>query len=914
CYIRACDAGDNCGEAFKNVTIGNSKPSLYEPANDSNTLLLVHFDEEHFYGMEGELGKTDVATSIFTGKVYYCIDGSAFSYLYYNGTDNFNYAAGTVEMWVQPQWDATDKAENVFFDTTASESWWSWFFTSRVRLMKDRNGGLECRMYPYYSKSVVARTGIRDWKSGEWHHIACTWDDSANTIKLYVDGELEKTTNWKYSLSFNPSYLHIGTDFNNQTKANAYIDEFRISDIARTSFPHAKALLTPANRTQLEVNATDIDWSNGTDRDGDTVKYKLAIYLESEITAQKLNISYLNESDWGWDQETGVIESVNDGDDTLTDLDKNWETNQLSYIAKKTDKINITLQAGGTVVSNVSSNNATTITLDATDLSSVQAGDTYQISYTHLDDAVYYWLAQPHDGTEYGDRSDERIYFVIDAQPPSVHNSTYDPDPVYNNNDVNFSAIITGGPIDTVWYGYGQTCSLMTNYTGGISSSGDQYQILVHNSNFSNQGGFCFQWHANDIGAKYQAGELMPFTVQNRAPSVPNITGPTNATVFSDNGADTRNVIFNWTNSSDADMGNGCTGISCNGFTYLLYLSDYEFNVSSLENVTIQYNGTVNTTNIAVTSGTWYWLVSVDDYIDTNETNVSQFTFNTAPNTSWIKTYTTTYIETKIFPTENTVVIRVNVSDSNNYTDISAVVINITDSNNVKKVINAQMTAVENLSLGRLYEYNLTLLTDWPSGEWTINITANDTLDQKGSNSTTFNVTYPDYRFDVRLYLNATTHIVYVPGTGELNASDLGGETNYSSPTHYYIASHLNNVVSGLVNYEGTFRKFYTENTTINHMIGLSQDFTNSKVFLAFTNGDWKRFEQQTTNLERKTFLNFVSPSFAYGLGLYLPIKILLEYSDIDIQGDQIIRKGYHEITLESNATGTQKALAIKRT
>ncbi|MBU1134895.1 MAG: PQQ-binding-like beta-propeller repeat protein, partial [Nanoarchaeota archaeon] len=140
CYIRACDAGDNCGEAFKNVTIGNSKPSLYEPANDSNTLLLVHFDEEHLYGMEGELGVSDQTPATSGGKTYGYIDtGTGFSYLYYNNTNgaNLQYAAGTVEMWVQPQWDATDKAENVFFDTTASESWWSWFFTSRVRLMKD---------------------------------------------------------------------------------------------------------------------------------------------------------------------------------------------------------------------------------------------------------------------------------------------------------------------------------------------------------------------------------------------------------------------------------------------------------------------------------------------------------------------------------------------------------------------------------------------------------------------------------------------------------------------------------------------------------------------------------------------------------------------------------------------------------
>ncbi|MFH1445468.1 MAG: PQQ-binding-like beta-propeller repeat protein [Nanoarchaeota archaeon] len=929
CYVRACDAENNCGEAFKNVTIGNSKPSLYEPENDLNTLLLVHFDDTTIgtsfllpYGMEGERGAMSIDPHDYVvGKVYNSIQIS--SALYYDNTngDNLDYNAGTVEMWIKPSWNGNnDRNNRYFFDTSRPYTGSSWSTRNRILIWKNNNGVLSCRLYGSNRNSRTVTANIRDWNADSWHHVACTWDQSTRLLRIYVDGSLKQTRAINARMNANPINLHIGSDYNNGSAITAGIDEFRISEVARTEFSYAKPLVLPRNRTQINANTTLFEWENATDRDGDSIKYKLAIYRAPDGSAgQALNITYLNDSTWGWYQETGVIESVNDADDTITDLDKNWETNQLSMSLKYTDKINI---SGGIVITNTTSNNATTLALMAgDDLSGVSAGDTYQISWKHFDDSTYYWQIEPHDGTDYGDRSDDEIYFVIDAQPPIVANSTYVPDTIYNDNDATFMAWIDEGPVNSVWYGLKniKACPSMTNYTGYITNTTYNHTTVVYESNFTNQDTFCFKWYATSPDGKYQEGEYLEFTVQNRAPSLPVLTDPANASSYDDNGTAGLTIVFNWTNSTDADFGNGCAGIdniACNGFTFLMYMSNTEFNTSNYnEDAVLYYNGTANTTTLTnITGGTWYWLIIADDYLDANETNVSYFTYNTETRVIWIKTYSTSYVEKTSFTTDEVVVIRANVTDYNNYTDIDKVIINVTDPNNAVKVNNLEMTAVEDIENGRIFEYNLTMLQDWSPGGWTVKVVANDSSDQKNMNSTVFNVSYSDFRVDIKLYLNNTSNNVYIPGTGEVSAGSLGGENNYSSPTHYYISSYADNKMNGLIHYENIFRKLYTENTSGNHMIGLSFDLTNSRAFVAFTEGDWKRIEDQTGKLEAKSFMTYIAPSFAYGLGFLIPVKILLEYAAINIVGDDIIGQGLHQILLESDRTGSQKTLNVKRT
>jgi hypothetical protein len=98
------------------------------------------------------------------------------------------------------------------------------------------------------------------------------------------------------------------------------------------------------------------------------------------------------------------------------------------------------------------------------------------------------------------------------------------------------------------------------------------------------------------------------------------------------------------------------------------------------------------------------------------------------------------YIKTSVFIAEQKVITRANVSDSEANWD--TVLENITDSLGTSKVTNGLMTYVADCGTNcRIYEYNYSLGTSPPLGVWEINITANDTNANEGSNSTTFNIT-----------------------------------------------------------------------------------------------------------------------------------------------------------------------------
>lgn len=165
-----------------------------------------------------------------------------------------------------------------------------------------------------------------------------------------------------------------------------------------------------------------------------------------------------------------------------------------------------------------------------------------------------------------------------------------------------------------------------------------------------------------------------------------------------------------------------------------------------------------------------------------------------------------------------------------------------------------------------------------------------------------------EHTLQIKLRINNTSNYVYIPGIGEEPASELGNET-YTSPTHYYLASYLNNLLIGLVGATGN--KLTVSNTSTTHSIEIDQDLTKSRVFLTFTRGDWKTVDKRINLIEMGQFLTQIAPSFAFGLGNYYPIKIVLSYTNIDIKGKAIKHKGTYEVLVECNESIAGKPVVI---
>jgi len=77
---------------------------------------------------------------------------------------------------------------------------------------------------------IVGNTAVTD---GQWHHVACTWQDDGSPnvtdVRLYVDGEFDGNSS-KQGKAINTEgwrELTVGKDHSNRT-VNGFIDEFML--------------------------------------------------------------------------------------------------------------------------------------------------------------------------------------------------------------------------------------------------------------------------------------------------------------------------------------------------------------------------------------------------------------------------------------------------------------------------------------------------------------------------------------------------------------------------------------------------------------------------------------------------------------------------------------------------------------
>ena len=107
--------------------------------------------------------------------------------------------SGTVSLWLQPQWEEGNHDDAAIVQ-----------LGGELQLVKNVN----------FLRFELARDGgvggvgvpIADWKAGEWHQVAATWN--GNQLSLYVDGRLASTTTHETPVELPPdAMLRIGSDF-----------------------------------------------------------------------------------------------------------------------------------------------------------------------------------------------------------------------------------------------------------------------------------------------------------------------------------------------------------------------------------------------------------------------------------------------------------------------------------------------------------------------------------------------------------------------------------------------------------------------------------------------------------------------------------------------------------------------------
>lgn len=219
---------------------------------DSHTLLLLHLDGS-YDGVQGEAG--DATGAEFAAGLYgqgVMFDGS--DTLSFPTADNLSRTQGAIEFWLLPNWDGDDEQSYVFFEV--GNNW-----ENRMRIMKDGANNLRFMVWDSVDEYGVAHN-VSEWKSGEWHHLAVTWQDT--DIALFIDGQqVEKSRNINLPEVLGDTISIGSSAVEGAYQANAVIDELRISDLPRLGDkeftppqPQSPPASAPSQKPTLSPTAT----------------------------------------------------------------------------------------------------------------------------------------------------------------------------------------------------------------------------------------------------------------------------------------------------------------------------------------------------------------------------------------------------------------------------------------------------------------------------------------------------------------------------------------------------------------------------------------------------------------------------------------------------------------------------------
>ena len=99
--------------------------------------------------------------------------------------------------------------------------------------------------------------------NNQWYHVAAVRSGTAsNNIKIYVDGVALGTTNTQVGkMAFPDTLLKIGKSHTTQHEMNGYMDEYRVSNIARytSNFTPSTTKFVADNQTLLLIHSDDVN-------------------------------------------------------------------------------------------------------------------------------------------------------------------------------------------------------------------------------------------------------------------------------------------------------------------------------------------------------------------------------------------------------------------------------------------------------------------------------------------------------------------------------------------------------------------------------------------------------------------------------------------------------------------------------
>ncbi len=186
---------------------------------------------------------------------------------------------GTIEFWVRPNWDVIPRGPgpdgalaHAFFNMGPIRPDHPYLSNhSSATIAHHRSGNLVCTLSNRNYESRTVQAGIRNWRKGQWHHVALQWklDEGGKTaMALFLDGKLASDrcqaggkgrNDRPLKMSLPPLPIQVGSMNTGYAPGQAAIDELRISSVRR----YEKGF-TPARHPKADDRALVLFHFDGT--------------------------------------------------------------------------------------------------------------------------------------------------------------------------------------------------------------------------------------------------------------------------------------------------------------------------------------------------------------------------------------------------------------------------------------------------------------------------------------------------------------------------------------------------------------------------------------------------------------------------------------------------------------------------
>lgn len=227
------------GEPFAPGTVGTfqirSAEAVPASADDDTLLMLSGNGNAAGHQEEKPVAQKGIETkpALFEEGLYF----RKGSELAFAAEKNVRADEGSLEFWIQPDWDGRlETARCLFLAGTP--------FNNGLLVQIDGARNLRLMVWgddpatPAVETNVERGVGIttKDWKAGQWRHVAATWNSKNLELALYIDGRPSGATSESVRLSsFSRPDIHIGSGVNAENPCLAVLDEVRISSRSRSA-------------------------------------------------------------------------------------------------------------------------------------------------------------------------------------------------------------------------------------------------------------------------------------------------------------------------------------------------------------------------------------------------------------------------------------------------------------------------------------------------------------------------------------------------------------------------------------------------------------------------------------------------------------------------------------------------------